>query len=229
MLEQGKASLPDMSVGNVGRASMPEIEDRRSGERGRAVSHDGGSHAREREQAAKETPEQASTKRVDLLWHGADSAKQRAEKLSGIVVRQEWRAERDVLTAKHRGLEQELEERAVDAEVSEPARERYTDAAAKVKALGAELASAEEPRAALPVRDEEELEPLIVSRQLPPEQLLAWIAGLGNVERRAVLDRLGALGSANREDGFAVELSNCFVHGDPSPAMSDPGPDAVTE
>jgi hypothetical protein len=80
---------------------MPKWEvGRRGGER--EASYDVGNCAREREQAAKETPEQAATKRVELLWHDADSAVQRAGKLSGIAVRKEWREEREALEAKRR-------------------------------------------------------------------------------------------------------------------------------
>jgi hypothetical protein len=187
---------------------MPEREVGRRGG-ARAVSYDGGDGAREREQAAKETPEQAAVKRVELLWHDADSAKQRGAKLSGIVVREEWREERAALKAKHDGLEKELVARAVDAEASERARERYQDAAEKVQALGEELERAKEPRAKPPVRDEVELEPSILSRKMPPEQLLAWVASLDKRERKAVEDRLAEMGgSAKREDGFAVALSN---------------------
>jgi hypothetical protein len=179
---------------------MPEFASERSGERGRVVKRE----------PAKETPEQAATTRVDLLWHDADSVKQRGAKLSGVVVRQEWRAEREALQAKHQGLEKELAARAVDAEASERARERYKDAAGKVQALGEELEHAKEPRPKPPVRDEVELEPSIIDRSLPPEQVLAWVAGLDKRERRAVEDRVVAMGSADRDDGFAVALSNYF-------------------
>ena len=55
--------------------AMPEWEvGRRGGERG--VSYDVGNRARECEQEAKETPEQAAAKRVEHLWHDADSAAQ---------------------------------------------------------------------------------------------------------------------------------------------------------
>jgi hypothetical protein len=70
---------------------------------------------------------------------------------------------------------------------------------------------AKEPRPRSPVRDEVELEPSIIDRRLPPEQLLAWVAGLDKRERQAVEERVAAVGgSADREDGFAVELSNYF-------------------
>jgi len=190
---------------------MPEFANQRSGERAHAVSYDAGNGAREREQAAKETPERAAEKRVDLLWHDADSAKQRGAKLSEIVVRKEWRDEREALQAKHQGLEKELAARAVDSEASEHARERYKDAAGKVQALGEEMRHAKEPRVKPAVRDEVELEPLILSRTMPPEQLLAWVASLDKRERKAVEDRIVAMGgSADREDGFAVGLANYF-------------------
>jgi hypothetical protein len=185
---------------------MPEFEfaNARSGERDRAVSH--GSGARERDHVAQ-TPEQVAAKRVELLWHDAVSAKDRAAKLSGIVVRQEWREERVALQVKHQGLQRELAARAVDAE---HARERYKDAAGKIKALGEELEHAKEPRAKPPVRDEVEVETSILSRTMPPEQLLAWVASLSGRERKAVEDRVVSMGSADREDGFAVALSNYF-------------------
>ncbi len=188
---------------------MPEFASARSSERERAVSYDGGSLAREREHAAKETPEQAATKRVELLWHDADSAAQRGGKLSAIAVRKEWREEHEALKAKHSSLEKDLEARAIDAGVSERARERHTEAAGKVKALGEELANAKEPRPRPPVRDEVELEQSVIDRRLPPEQLLAWVAGLDKRERQAVEKRLAAVGgSVDREDGFAVALAN---------------------
>ena len=189
---------------------MPEFLNARSGERARAVSYESGNVARDREQAAKETPEQAAAKRVGLLWHDADSAKQRAAKLSEIVVRKEWRDERSALQKKHEGLAKELTARAADAKVSEHARERYADAAGKVEELGKELAHAKEPRAKPPVRDEIELEPSILSRTMPAEQLLAWVARLSGQERKAVEDRVVSMGSADREDGFAVALNNYF-------------------
>jgi hypothetical protein len=54
----------------------------------RILHHDVESRARERErEVAKETPEQAAAKRVEQLWHAADSTAQRAAKLSAIA----WR------------------------------------------------------------------------------------------------------------------------------------------
>ncbi len=187
---------------------MPEFANA-PGERARAVSYDAGSGARDREQA-KETPEQAAAKRVELLWRDADSAQQRGAKLSGLAVRHDWREERSALRAKHQRLEKELAARAVDAEASDRARERYKDAAEMVKELGEELERAREPRTKPPVRDELEMEPAIVDRRLPPEQLLAWVANLDRRERKAMEDRLVGMGSADREDGFAVALANYF-------------------
>jgi len=183
---------------------MPEFASARGNERTHAVSYDVGNGARERE---RETPEQAAAKRVELLWHEADSAGVRAAKLSGIVVREEWRKERAALEKKREGLEKELVARAADADA---ARERYADVARKVEQLATELERAQEPRAKPPVRDEVELEPLILDRRLPPEQLLAWVSHLDKRERKALEDRVVGMGLADREDLFAVGLSNYF-------------------
>jgi hypothetical protein len=191
--------------------TMPEWEVGRRG-RERGFSYDVGNRAREREQEAKETPEQAATKRVEHLWRDADSVAQRAAKRAGIAWRKEWRLERDALRTKHQSLKEELKARAVDAEVSEQARARYAEASAKVETIGKELEDAKEPRPVPPVRDEVELEPSIIDRSAAPERLLAWVAGLSARERQAVVDRLGGVGggSVDREDGFAVALANYF-------------------
>lgn len=180
------------------------------GERERAIAYDGGGLARGREQAAQ-TPEQAAARRVEMLWHDADSALQRAKKLSGNAQRVEWREEHASLKTKCASLKKELDARAVDATGSEPARAHYAEATDKIAALEAELAHAQEPRPRPPVRDEVELEPSILGRTLPPDRLLAWAAGLSARERQSVSERLTAAGSsANREDGFAVALLNYF-------------------
>jgi hypothetical protein len=197
-------------TGDVELATMRDFD---GGQRGRerGFGYDMGG-AREREQEAKETPEQAAAKRVELLWHAADSAAQRATKLSGIALRKEWRIERDALRAKHQGLKEELKTRSVDAQVSERSRTRYEEAAAKVETIGEELEHVKEPRPVPPVRGEVELEPSVIERSAPPERLLTWVAGLDARERQAVVDRLVGVGggTVDREDGFAVTLANYF-------------------
>src|ERR1041384_4332942 len=191
---------------------MPEFE---SGERGKQREvHYAGDRARERERdVANETPEQVAAKRVEQLWHDADSAAQRATKLATIAWRKEWRSEREQLKTKHQSLQEELRARAVDAKVSDRARERYNQASANVASLGVALQNAREPRPVPPVRDEVELEPSIKDRSAAPRNLLAWVAGLSAPERNAIAERLGNIGggSVDREDTFAVALSNYFA------------------
>ena len=75
--------------------------------------------------------------------------------------------------------------------------------------MDAHSVGATEPRAFPPIPGEDAIEPRIVDRSASADYVLAWVAGLGSRDRRALVRRVRRVqGSAAPADGFAVELAN---------------------
>ena len=177
--------------------------DRHSG----AVGYDLGQAADR--SSVEHPPERAAVERLAGLRQATESAATRTQGLSTIVQRHEWRAERATLTEVHATLTRQLEQQAADAAMSKEAQQQHAIAADQLRAMAAVLSSCKEPRANPPVPGEEAIEPRIVDRSAVADDVLAWVAGLGNRERRALAERVHHVqGSAAREDGFAVALAN---------------------
>lgn len=175
----------------------------------RGGSYDAGQGPGARDLAKERTPEETATGRAYRLRQEAESAAARAKNLSAIVERDEWRTERARLQQAHAALSEQLEAGAADAHASERAQQHRAAAARELGEMGAALASAREPRARPPVQGEEAIEPRLVDRSIPPDDVLVWVAELGSGQRRALVERVRRVqGSADRSDAFSVALAN---------------------
>jgi len=179
----------------------------------REYSYDIGRGDSGQEAAKTRTPEDWATDRVFRLRQDVESAVTRTEKLTAIVRRDEWRTEQASLKAMHATLDTEVKAHAKDAKASVRAQEHYDAATTKLGEIATTLENAKEPsRSVPPVPGEEAIEPSIIDRSAVPDDVLAWVAGLGDRERRALIGRVEGVGggSVNRTDGFVVALSNYF-------------------
>jgi hypothetical protein len=166
------------------------MRDRDGGDRGRGRGHDSGGGSGGERDAGKRTPDEEAIDRVYCVWQEVESAATRVEKLSAIVRREEWRTEREKLQQTHDSLVENLKARELDAKASARARDHYTNASKKLGDITTALASAQEPlRRVPPVAGEVELEPSIIARSAVPDDVLAWVAGLGARERSAIEDK----------------------------------------
>ncbi len=180
------------------------------GDRDRGYSHDTGRGVGERDAAKARTPEEEATQRVYRLRQQVESAATRAEKLAALVRREEWRSERASLDTIHATLSAEIKARATDANASERAQEHYAAATKELGDIATALESTKEPSRVVPaVSGEEAIEPAIMNRGAVADDVLAWVAGLGAGERRALAERVrAAQRTPDRKDGFAVGLAN---------------------
>ena len=173
-------------------------------------SHDDiGQGAGVRDLAKERTPEYTATAEAYRLRQEVESAAARARGLAAIAQRDDWRAERDHLQQMHIELREQLEQHAGAARVSDRAQHHHATAARELDKLEAALASVREPRAIPPVHGEEAMEPRIVHRSIPADDVLAWMAELPSDQRHALVERVRRVqGSADRRDGFSVALAN---------------------
>lgn len=180
--------------------------------------HSGGATAKAR------TPEEEAIARTFEVAQDAQSALTRAKKLAGVASRDTWRAEKATLAEKHTELTQAIADRAVDAAMSEKAKQHHDAAKKAHEDLGTVLAEAKEPRAVPPVAGEVEIEPGIANQSAHPDDIWAWAAGLAPGERAALARRLSALSSksARELDTFAVALANLLADL-PAPQPQTPG------
>jgi hypothetical protein len=179
----------------------------------REYSYDIGRGVSGQEAAKTRTPEELATDRVFRLRQDVESAVTRTEKLTAIARRDEWRTEQASLKAMHATLDTEVKAHAKDAKASARAQEHYDAATTMLGEIATTLENAKEPsRSVPPVPGEEAIEPSIIDRSAVPDDVLAWVARLGESERRALIGRVEGVGggSVNRTDGFVVALSNYF-------------------
>jgi hypothetical protein len=116
--------------------------------RDRGHSYDTG-HAGGQEPAKARSPEAAATERVFRLQQEAASAATAAQELSTIVPREEWRARKAALTKRH--AVKQLQDREVDAKVSERAQGYHDAATEQLGTVATALKEAKEPRPVPPV------------------------------------------------------------------------------
>ncbi len=179
------------------------------GDRPRGSHDDTGSGVGARGLAKERTPEEVATTYVYRLRQEVESAAARAKGLAAIAQRDEWRIERDHVKQTYAELREQFKQHADDARVSERAQQHHAAAARELDELEAALASAREPRAIPPVHGEETIEPRIVHRSIPADDVLAWMAELPSGQRQALVERVRRVqGSADRSDGFGVALAN---------------------
>jgi hypothetical protein len=179
------------------------------GDRDRESRYDAGQGGGARDLARERTSEDTATARAYRLRQEAESAVARAKNLPAIVQRDEWRIERANLQQAHAELSRQLDEGSTDARVSERAKQYRAAAARELGEMAAALANAEEPRALPPVQSEEAIEPRIVDRSIPADEVLAWVSELGSRERGALVERIRHVqDSADRSDAFSVALAN---------------------
>ncbi len=159
---------------------------------------------------ARERPaEEAATAEAYWLRQELESAATRARRLASVTQRDEWLAERDHLKQTHAELRERLEQHADGIRVSERAQQHHAAAVRELGEMAASLTNAKEPRARPSVHGEEAIEPRIVDRTIPPDDVLAWVAELGNTQRRSLAERVRRVqGSADRSDAFSVALAN---------------------
>ncbi len=158
-------------------------------------------------EAGQQTPEEQATARVFRVRQDSESVASRAARLASIGDREAWRAERTALESKRVELAGKVTSLAVDAATCDTAREHHDAAKAKLDDIATALETAE-PRAKPPVTGEVDIEPSILDRSAPPDDVLAWAARLSGRERSALGGRLSAAGGAARDDEFAVALAN---------------------
>ncbi|HEU4732345.1 MAG TPA: DUF4157 domain-containing protein, partial [Kofleriaceae bacterium] len=114
-----------------------------------------------------------------------------------------------MLTETRATLAARLADLATDARASRRAGQDHAAIERELADIATVLACAKEPRAMPAVSGEESIEPSILGRSAAADDVLAWVAGLGTGERRALAERVRRVqGTADRKDGFAVGLSN---------------------
>jgi hypothetical protein len=178
----------------------------------RERSHDVGVGSRGGEAPVKaKTEEELATDRVFHFRKDVESAAVSASKLGGIAGRAAWDHEKARLDEKHTDLKTELAGREKDARASDKAGEHVQEAKGKLDALATELENAQRPRSVPAVAGEVAIEASVLHRDVHPDDVWAFGAGLSKAERSALKQRLKAVGesqSARDLDPFASQLAN---------------------
>lgn len=158
----------------------------------------------------QKSPDEQATDRVSTFRSQAEATAKDAAKLAQKTVLEEWRLERSAIDKGRQQLADVQAAREQDASVSEHARADFDAAKLALAAIDHELARAKEPRPKPPIAGELDIEPRIVDRSAHPDDVLAWVAGLGATQRNAIVDRLADARTRKSEDrdAFAVELAN---------------------
>ena len=179
--------------------------DREGGER----SAGAGFVAARRELPALSPDQEAEERAYGERLQAEQLAQQVAELAGG--ARSEWAERRAALEERVTGLQQRLRSPAgATTAAADRDRERAAASVAEARAL---LAHAVPPRAVPAVTGEEAMEAGVASKSADPDDVLLWVAGLSQAERRAVWSRYEKVTQGSREygraaDGFAEALAN---------------------